>query len=91
MHGMSEAQAQAVAAQQHLAAWLSAEEARLSHELAYVREAAAHARAGLHAHLARTFGVDAAHDPVTIDLAQRRITVTPVTPPHAPQATMTEE
>lgn len=83
--GLSESEARGVAAQQHLAAWLAQEQARLEHELAYVREAAAHARAGLYAHLARTFGVDAAHDPVTIDLAARTITVATPQPATQPE------
>lgn len=87
---MSEGEAQGVAALQHLAAWLAAEEARLAHELAYVREAAQHARAGLHTHLARTFGVDVAHTSgVAIDLDARTISVPPS--PAAPSQALGQE
>lgn len=73
-YAMSEAHARDLAALQHLAAWLTREQARLEHEAAYVREAAAHARGGLHGYLARVFGLDAAHEPLNIDLERRIIT-----------------
>ena len=85
--GMSEAEAQHIAAQQHHAGWLAMEEARLLHELAYVRGAAAQARSEFHLLMARAYGVDAAHDPVAIDLQARTITVQPSAAPAAqPQA-----
>lgn len=89
--GLSEGEAQHIAAQQHHAGWLALEEARLAHELAYVRGAAAQARSEFQTLLARAYGVDAAHDPVTIDLAARTITVQQPTAamPEPPQQTQT--
>ena len=83
--GLNASEAQHIAAQQHHAGWLAQEETRLAHELAYVRGAAAQARAEFQALLARAYGVDAAHDRVAIDLQTRTITVqqpapTPVEP-----------
>lgn len=85
--GLSEREAQHIAAQQHHAGWLAQEEARLLHELAYVRGAAAQARAEFQALLARAYGIDAAHDPVTIDLAARTITVQQPVAPAQPDVT----
>lgn len=88
--GMSEGEAQHIAAQQHHAGWLALEEARLLHELAYVRGAAAQARAEFHLLMARAYGVDAAHDALAIDLAARTITVQSPAPA-APAVEPTEQ
>lgn len=85
--GLSAQEAQHIAAAQHHAGWLAQEEARLLHELAYVRGAAQQARSEFHALLARAYGVDAAHDPLTIDLQARTITVQhPAAPTQSTQA-----